>query len=376
MPAGPFISSGPANADAARTSMEQSTTAVWALTDRGCELGRRLAAELGSPLFVPRKYAVHPAERVFRHFASAFSEQFFCFQHHVCIAATGIVVRCMAPLLQDKARDPGVVVLDQEGRYAVSLVGGHLGGANDLARRLAGLSGGQAVITTATDTAGLPALDLLARDLGLSADRPQRFATLASALLDGESVQLFDPARLLWPRLCEGKGASLFMDIPEPSFWRQDRPGVWVSWRRPPESPGVLGLHPRCLAVGLGCHRGVSEAAITAFVHAVLAQHGLAPASLAVLATVQARAVERGLHRAAESLGVQTLFFTPEELCRVPTPNPSMTAARLIGTPSVCEAAALLAADAVRLLMPKIKGDCLTLAVALRTSPNDLCDCS
>lgn len=348
--------------------------AVWALTSRGCDLGRRLAAELGSSLFVPQKYAAHPTERAFQHFASAFSEQFSCFQHHVCIAATGIVVRCLGPLLQDKTTDPGVVVLDQEGRFAVSLVGGHLGGANDLARRLARICGGQAVITTATDTAGLPALDLLARDLGLAADRPERFATLAAALLDGASVQVFDPESLLWPRLSGLGFAGLFKKIGVPSSWRENLPGVWVSWRRPPRGHAQLGLHPRRLVAGLGCHRGVSAASITDFIHEVFETNGLSLPSLAALGTVQVRSGEPGLHAAATALGVDTAFFSPEQLQTVWTPNPSEAAARLVGTKSVCEAAAMLLAETDTLVVTKTKGVALTLAVALRSHPGNLHD--
>ncbi len=354
--------------------MEQPAMAVWALTARGCDLGRRLTAELGSSLFVPQKYAAHPTERAFQHFASAFPEQFSRFQHHVCIAATGIVVRCLGPLLRDKTTDPGVVVLDQEGRFAVSLLGGHLGGANDLARRLARICGGQAVITTATDTAGLPALDLLARDLGLVADRPERFATLAAALLDGERIQIFDPDSLLWPRLSELGFAGLFKTIGEPISWRKDIPGVWVSWRRPPDEQARLGLHPRRLVAGLGCHRGVSATSITDFVHEVFDANRLALPSLAALGTVQARHGEPGVHSAAATLGVDVAFFSPEQLQAVWTPNPSEAAARLVGTKSVCEAAAMLLAETDTLVVTKTKGAALTLAVALRSRPGDLRD--
>lgn len=353
----------------APAAVGQSLTAVWALTARGGELGRRLAAELGSPLFMPQKYAIHPEDQPFLRFSAAIAEHYFRFQHHVCIAATGIVVRCIGPLLRDKATDPGVVVLDQEGRYVVSLVGGHLGGANDLARRLALVSGGQAVITTATDTAGLPALDLLARELGLAVDRPERLSALAAALLDGEIVQVLDPESRFQPKLRALGHADLFEWIPEVASWNGDQPGIWVSWRRPPAGEAVLGMHPRCLTAGLGCHRGVSESAITAFVHDVFDRSGLALSSLAVLATVRARTGEEGLRRAADTLGVQLAFFAPEELRVVSTPNPSATAARLVGTPSVCEAAALLSARTDQLLVPKIKGEALTLAVALRDGP-------
>ena len=394
MPAEPSTSNGSFFAGHAQAvpvpvsalSTGTSPIAVWALTARGCDLARRIAAGLGAILFVPEKYATDYGERTFHRFASALSEHFCRFRHHVCVAASGIVVRCVGPLLRDKTTDPGVVVLDQEGRYAVSLVGGHLGGANDLARRVARITRGQAVITTATDTAGLPALDILARELGLVADRPERFAILAAALLDRATVQVLDTEDRLWSRLCEMGHEELFERVPDAGAWRDDRPGIWVSWKRPPArlfgesvgeplgEPAVLGLHPRCLVAGLGCHRGVSGASITAFVREVFDNNELALPSLAALGTVQARFEEPGLRSAAAALGADVTFFSPEQLQAVRTPNPSETAARLVGTKSVCEAAALLLARADTLLVAKTKGVALTLAVALRRDPTGLCD--
>lgn len=372
MPAGQSTSSDSLSTDA-QTVAEPSSIAVWALTARGCDLARRIAAGLGASLFVPEKYAADPGDRTFHRFTAAFSEHFFRFRRHVCVAASGIVVRCVGPLLRSKAADPGVVVLDQDGRHAVSLVGGHLGGANDLARKVARITGGQAVITTATDTAGLPALDLLAREAELVIDRPERFAALAAALLDGEIVQVLDPEDCLWTRLCEMGHGALFERVSDVGAWRDDRPGIWVSWKRPPArhfdesigEPAVLGLHPRCLMAGLGCHRGVSEASITAFVREVFDKNELALPSLAALGTIQARAAEPGLRSAAVALGVDVAFFSPEQLHAVRTPNPSEAAARLVGAKSVCEAAALLLARSDTLVATKTKGVGLTLAVAL-----------
>ncbi|PTN33940.1 cobalt-precorrin 5A hydrolase [Desulfonatronum sp. SC1] len=376
MPAGPSTSSRSFSVGA-QAVVQLRDIAVWALTSRGSDLARRIAAELGATLFLPEKYAAPSDEQPFQHFSSAFPKNFFRFRHHVCVAASGIVVRCVGPLLRDKTTDPGVVVLDQEGRHAVSLVGGHLGGANDMARKVARLTGGQAVITTATDTAGLPALDLLARELGLVADRPERFAPLAAALLAGEIVQVLDTEDYLWTRLREMGHGDLFERVPDVEAWRDDRPGVWVSWKRPltrhfgeparesAGEPAILGLHPRRLVAGLGCHRGVSEASIITFVREVFDKNDLALPSLSALGTVQARIAEPGLHSAAAALGADVTFFSPEQLQAVRTPNPSETAARLVGTKSVCEAAALLLARTDTLVVTKTKGVELTLAVAL-----------
>lgn len=112
--------------------------------------GRRAAGRLADALPDTRSYDV-------RDLATAFSE---C-DGVVCFLATGATVRLLAPLLHDKASEPGVVCVDEGQRFAVALVGGHQGGANDLAQQVADVLGAQAVVTTATDAAGLSALDTL-----------------------------------------------------------------------------------------------------------------------------------------------------------------------------------------------------------------------
>jgi cobalt-precorrin 5A hydrolase len=341
------------------------STAVWALTVQGCDLARRVAARLGGVVCVPRRYAAHPAEQGLDRIAAALAADFHAYRRHVCIAATGIVVRTIGPLLRDKASDPAVVVVDHNGRFAISLLSGHLGGANDLARQVAAITGGRAVITTATDNAGLPAMDVLARDLNLAAWPTGGLQAIATALLDGEQIQVFDPEHHLRPALqdCLAPDAFAFLDSAE--AWTARRPGIWVSWRADAPRGATLCLVPRCIMAGLGCHPGVHEHEIVSLVHGVFAAYGLSVHALHTLGSVQSRSREPGLHAAAQSLGADTAFFTPAELNRVPIPHPSPAAARLIGTESVCEAAALLLARSSTLLIPKTKAPGLTLAAAL-----------
>ena len=128
------------------------STAYFYLTGEGEQLARKLAAS-------------HPGDLYDKeNFKTNLQEAFHRYDYLVCIMATGIVVRILAPLLVHKTSDPGVVVLDQRGQYAISLLSGHLGGANDLAREMASLSGGEAVITTATDVAGELSFDTFAKN--------------------------------------------------------------------------------------------------------------------------------------------------------------------------------------------------------------------
>jgi cobalt-precorrin 5A hydrolase len=248
----------------------------------------------------------------------------------------------------------------------VSLLAGHLGGANDLAQRVAGILGGQAVITTATDQAGLPALELEAREAGLAWDDLTALPRLARALVEGEAVGVHDPQGWLWPRLHERWPEQFSLLEQWPGDEDPARPLVVVTPRALPPQPGWLVLRPRCLCLGLGCNRGTSVEEMAELVDMALAEHGLARAALAVLASVEAKRDEAGLIELAKRLGLELELFSAARLERVAVPNPSGLVRRHMGTSSVCEAAAILAARGGQLIAGKRKSINATLALALR----------
>ena len=148
---------------------------VLALTRGGCALGERLATQLGADFRSCRGRVAVEMRRAWQSHRAL-----------VCIMAAGIVVRTIAPLLADKRHDPAVVVCDEAGRFAIPLVSGHLGGANELAREVARLTGGAAALTTASDVLGRTALDLWCRDLGLQvADRAGLTAAMGRLVDEG-----------------------------------------------------------------------------------------------------------------------------------------------------------------------------------------------
>ena len=141
-------------------------TAIFALTRKGAELAARISAQIpGSTCFCNYRYAL-PGMTLFGHISEVFPSAWRECDSIICIMGCGIAVRMVSPLLEDKTVDPAVVVMDQDGRFAVSLVSGHIGGANELARKVASITGGQAVITTASDLQDKPAIDLAAKSAG------------------------------------------------------------------------------------------------------------------------------------------------------------------------------------------------------------------
>ncbi|MEU3982635.1 precorrin-3B C(17)-methyltransferase [Streptomyces sp. NPDC026672] len=250
----------------------------------------------------------------------------------VCFLATGAVVRLLAPLLGDKAADPGVVCVDEAGRFAVSLVGGHGGGANELAREVGGLLGAEPVVTTATDAAGLPGLDTL----GLPVEGA--VAAVSRALLDGEPVVL--DAESPWP-------LPALPTAPHGSYT------IRLTDRDVEPADGEVLLRPPSLVVGVGASKGVPVDEVLGLVGEALREAGLSVRSVARLATVDAKAAEPGVVGAAERLGVPLVTYSAEELAAVEVPNPSAAPLAAVGTPSVAEAAALVGGG--ELLVPKRK---------------------
>ncbi len=358
--------------------MTLPTTAVYALTPQGAELGRTLARALAGDLYLPTRMAEGTEALGFEAFPELVEVIFNRYGRHVFVCAAGIVVRAVGPLLESKFTDPAVVVLDQKGRHAVSLVSGHLGGANDLAREVAALTGGEAVITTATDTAGLPALDTLAQERGLAMENPEAVKTVAGALLAGNMVRLSDPENLLGLLDVTGPWADLFTPMgkvekveksdqesgQEPNQGR-DEPGIVVTWRTVETAAATLVLRPRCLVVGVGCRRGTLAVDIVGFIRENFMECGLAMGSIQALASIEAKRDEAGLVEAAKALGVGLEFVSVEALRAVPVPNPSPMPLRHVGVESVSEAAALVVAGADALLVEKRIGPGVTLAVAL-----------
>jgi cobalt-precorrin 5A hydrolase/precorrin-3B C17-methyltransferase len=270
----------------------------------------------------------------------------------VLVVATGAAVRVIAPLLADKAVDPAVVTVDDAGRFAIALCGGHAGGANALARQVAALLGATPVVTTATDASSTPALDLLP-ELVATGD----VAAVTAAMLDGRPPVVEN--RLGWPLpgwLAEGSGGTGPARI------------VVTDGTVAPE-PGVSVLHPPSLVAGIGTSTGAPPDEVAALLAEALDGAGLAAASVAEVATIDRRAAEPAI----TALGMPVRSFPAGALSAVAVPTPSGVVAAAVGTPSVAEAAALLAAGGpgrgAELVVPKRASAHATVAIARRRRP-------
>ncbi len=346
--------------------------AVVAVTRAGSRLAARIAAALPeAEAHVPARFAAEVGAPVAGYTGPVATVVRELFSHRrplVLVMAVGAAVRLLAPHLGDKRTDPAVVVVDDGGRFAVALLAGHLGGANALAERVAAIIGAQPVITTAAEALGVPAADLIGRAFGWRIENPEQLTRLAAALVNGEPVGVLQeagepgwhegplPAHVRryddLPALCAAApaGAIIITDRVLPATAL--RPG-WVVYR------------PRTLVLGIGCSRGVRADEIAALVDETLAAHGLSPLSVRAVATLDRKAAEPGLVAFARARGLELQTFPAAVLDATPgVERPSEVVKAAVGTRGVCEPAALRAAGAARLLVPKQKGRAVTVAVA------------
>lgn len=347
--------------------------AIIALTRNGARLGARLqAARPGAELFVFERFAAEggAAATPFAGELKALIARLWPhYRGFAFIMATGIVVRMVAPHLGGKERDPAVVVFDETGRFAVSLLAGHLGGANRLAVELAAAVGGTPVITTATDVNGLTAWDEAARQTGLRIEPLVHIKNLNSLLLEGGRIALVDR---------RGRVAPFFANTPgieaHATFAAALQSGasglVFVTHRLLPDldrRPNLLALRPPDLVVGIGCNRGATADEIEAAVAGELGRAFLAFASIGRVASIEEKAGEPGLLEFAARHALPLTFFTAEQLNAVAAPSPaSAHALEAVGARGVCEPAAILAAGGGPLLITKKKCGNVTVAVAER----------
>lgn len=345
--------------------------AIVALTEAGRVTALRLAKGLGDAATVYTKQnrtadgAARPITGGLGDFLGLLWRQYAGL---VLIMATGIAVRCLAPYLEDKYRDPAVVVLDEQGCFAISLLSGHLGGANALARRVAGVLGGEAVITTASDRQGLPTLDLLARELGLKPTPLNRLTSVSAALVNGRRMALW--AEEPWLGRCRHLAAALpvfpLSDYTGPDGWEA---GVLVTELRWPDpGPGWLFLRPPQIVAGIGCRRGATAGSILTALGRALRESGLSRWSLAKLASLDLKSNEPGLLAAARRLSCPLQTYAAQELAAVLADRTDLSFSTVVlgkvGVGGVCEPAALLAAGGGELLLRKRRYQGVTVALA------------
>jgi cobalt-precorrin 5A hydrolase len=250
----------------------------------------------------------------------------------VFVSSSGIAVRAVAPYAQSKLSDPAVLNVDEKGNFCVSLLSGHVGGANRLARAIASEIGATAVITTASDAHGLFAVDEWAASMGFRIEGKGAAAAVARSILSGSPVGFFSDVPI------SGK-APLCFDL-----GGERGANVYVGDK--PAKPGWLALRPQPYAIGVGARSGAPEAAVEEAAFAALGQAGVGVGEAFCVASVEAKAKEGGILAFAEKHALRYRTYSAEELMKVSYPglHSSPFVLKAVGTDNVAERAALLAA--------------------------------
>ena len=275
----------------------------------------------------------------------------------VFVGAAGIAVRAVAPHVNSKATDPAVVVVDEGGRFAVPLLSGHLGGANDLARAIGKVCGAAPVLTTATDVNGIFAVDEWAKRQNCAIPDTGKVKEISGLLLSGGTVRL----RSDWP--ITGEPPSGVRMTAEEDY------DVLLSLRA--EGKDVLRLVPRIAVLGVGCKRGTPHEAMEAALERLLEKSGLCTQAICAAATIDLKSDEPGLLAFCATHGWPLVTYSAEELRRAAGEfTASAFVERVTGVDNVCERAAVLAAGGLAAGRPlrwrKTAGNGVTMAVALK----------
>ena len=328
--------------------------AVIQISEAGENIANRLQRELG-------------AKRIQR---TDVGRQWTEYDGFVFVGAMGICVRTIAPYIKDKHEDPAVVCIDSLGQHVISVLSGHVGGANDLTGQMAALFDAHEVITTQSDNAGLWALDTF----------EQRFDWPVASDIEDMNDCIFafvnrKPTALLLEARDEGTDyleatkpdhVTIINDISEADP-RKYKLLIIVSPYNRSAPYGMLELHfvPMIGTIGFGlAHHPDDYYAIYDQIDEAFAERGILPCAHRYC-TIDVKEDEEFCAMLEDEYDEEVVFYTAEELAAVDVPNPSDTVAKHVGTPSVCEAAAILGSNNGKLIIPKVKGKNWTAALAI-----------
>ncbi len=298
--------------------------AVLYVTEEGRRTAAKLKAALGCDCFGKQDFGEELKDftgKLFREYEGI-----------VFLMAAGIAVRCIAPYIVHKASDPAVAAADDRGRFVISLLSGHLGGANELAAKVAEVTGGQAVITTATDNHSVTAFDLFAKKNGCVIENIETLKKISAALVDGREIGFFTDCPMTGnvpPLIAQGEERDNNVVLSNCKNAFSDVKG------------STLFLRPQNLVLGIGCKKGVSKEAVEGAVFDFLDTNGRALESVKCLSSIDLKREEKGILDFCESYKIPFVTLSQKRLAEVEDEfEGSDFVKRTVGVSSVAEACA------------------------------------
>mgnify|MGYP001243307148 CR=1 FL=1 len=354
--------------------------ALVAITKHGTDLIRKLSASMPeADLFYMRKHAKGDEEEKSIHLFEGsvrlkLPKLFEVYDGIVLVISLGAVVRMIAPLIKDKKTDPAVVVLDDEGEFSISVLSGHLGGANELTRRIASYLQATPVITTASDVQQTIAVDLFGRDFGWTIENEEKITSVSAAVVNEEPVVIVQESgeRNWWTYSRKLPSHFIVCHSLEEAMDKRFNAALIVTHRLLTNEQqacllenGVL-YRPKSVVLGIGCNRGTIAEEIERVIDETLHQLAVSKASVSCIATIDLKKDEQGLLDVCRKNRWSFTTYSPERLNKVKIENPSETVYKYTGAYGVSEPAAKLAAGADTLLLEKKKSGNVTISVAIK----------
>ena len=285
------------------------------------------------------------------------SDLFKTFEALICIFSLGAVVRLIAPNLVDKKSDPAILVIDDKGKYVISALSGHIGGANELTRLVASSLNAEAVITTAADVNETIAVDLLGSDLGWTIEDFRNVTRLSAFMVNEDKLAVYQEAgQQNWWRQPLPRNVQIVKSLDEINLATFSG-GLIISDQLISDAEVLkksVVYRPKSLVVGIGLHWDTDSSTIETGIRKVFDEQNLSFQSIRNIASINRGAKVKGLEEFSQARNIPVEIYEKEELAKISVPNPSETVQKFEGTPSVSEAASLLSSQG-SLIVPKQK---------------------
>jgi len=320
---------------------------ILAITKNGIKIGSSLKKLSNSwKIYVPSKFSDNDPqiEWYSEPTTNKIAELFKTSDALVCIFSLGAVVRLISPYIKDKKIDPAVLVIDDKARFVISVLSGHIGGANELTEDIAEKLGGTAVITTAADVNKTIAVDLLGKELGWKIEDDSTVTKISAFMVNEEEIGVYqDAGNKNWWNKKLPINVIIYSSMEE--LKNSQAKGLLIMTDKEIDNKEILRnsvvYRPPTLVVGVGLHGDTTKENIKEGLSFCLEKYKLSTKSIAKLVSIKKQQDVQGLIDLGKEMNVPIEYFQKEELATIEIPNPSETVQTFEGTPSVSEAAAI-----------------------------------
>lgn len=328
-------------------------TVLFTYSRHGCDTARKILSsfkETEFKAYTMERFADADFLPILRDNNDLYGEMFEWADAMIFVSSCGIAVRKISPYIKDKCKDPAVICVDDLGKFVIPVLSGHIGGANELAKKIADKLGALAVITTATDINNKFSADAWAAKCGFVIDSMSLAKEVSATILESDIPVFSDfPVALPYPSgTYTGKSGEL---------------GIFISYKKEKPFKKTLNIIPPCLNLGIGCRKGTKAETIGEAVDSVLKKYNIDRRAIKRVASIDLKANEEGLLEYCTKNGLEIFFYTAEELKKAEGNFTSSSFVESVtGVGNVCERAAFCSGG--KIIVPKTCVNGVTVAIA------------